>query len=66
MSFGILILGLIALLPLLVEIKRQGIMNIDKPEKRQFLFEDEQGEKDNPFSADDFDIDDDEWKYKVE
>lgn len=66
MGLEILFLGLIALLPLFIEMKRQGKINIEKPDKRRYIFEDEDGNRDNPFSSEDTVEDESDWKYDVE
>lgn len=65
MSLGILLLGLIALLPLFIEMKRQGKIQVNKPDKRRYIFEDEDGNRDNPFSGEDTVNDKSDWKYDV-
>lgn len=59
---GILALILLGSIPLLYRMHKQGKVNIDKPEKRTYIFENEEGEKYNPFEGPD-EEDDDEWRY---
>lgn len=43
-----------------------GTITFEKPPKRSHLFEDENGEKDNPFHVDEEEQEESEWKYPVE
>lgn len=60
---GIIVLAILAMMPLIFEMKRQGKLNIDKPEKRNHLFEDGQGNRDNPFRKQDEDQNQENWRY---
>lgn len=62
MILGIAVLVTLACIPLVCDMYRQGKINISKPEEREFIFEDENGERYNPFDSLDKD-EDKEWEY---
>lgn len=56
-------------IPILRQMYIQGKFNVDKPEKRTYMFEDKNGDRYNPFeSPEDSDTEssEDEWKYSSE
>lgn len=60
---GIGVLGLLASTPLLYKMYNEGTWNIDKPEKRTYMFETEDGEQYNPFESPEDEELENEWKY---
>lgn len=54
---------LLASFPLLYKMYVQGTINVDKPEKRTYMFETEQGEQYNPFEGPDEEEETSEWRY---
>lgn len=61
-TIGVAIFTLLAMIPLLYKMYVQGTINVDKPEKRTYLFEDEEGEQYNPFEGPE-EEEQNEWKY---
>lgn len=66
MLIGLAILVSLATIPIIAMILRQGTINIEKPEKRTYLFEDDEGKRDNPFKTEETEQSSDQWKYGVE
>lgn len=66
MLAGLAILFIIAFIPIAIATVRQGTVRIDKPEKRKYLFEDENGDKDNPFHTEKQEEESDQWRYSFD
>lgn len=66
MLTGLAILFMIAFVPIIIAIARQGTVGIEKPKKRKYLFEDENGDKDNPFHTEKQEEESDEWRYSFD
>lgn len=62
----VLLFGFFLSIPILHRMHTQGKINIDKPEKRTYLYEDEDGNKDNPFNHPETEEDKESWKYSPE
>lgn len=61
----ILLLGALSAIPLLYRMYNRGTINVEKPEKRTYIFEDENGERYNPFEHPDDEnaAREEDWKY---
>ena len=64
--YGLALMLVMSLLPLFIQMKTEGKIWIDRPEKRQYLFEDKNGERQNPFSTDEHSDNEYKWEYGAE